>query len=71
MAGFIKAGNDVLSGVADVATVFSNAAKLANVHMQLAVDTATKISEAKLQLVDQNKDHIAQQWFDEKYGITK
>lgn len=68
MAGFVKATGDVLSGVADVATVFSNAAKLANVHMELAVKNAQTIADAKATLVEANKTQIAQQWFEEKYG---
>lgn len=68
MAGFVKATGDVLSGVGDIATAFSHAAKLANVHMASAVKNAEVIVSEQQKLVEANKTQIAQQWFEEKYG---
>ena len=47
MAGFIKATDDLFAGIGDVASIFSNAAKVANSHMQLQVDIAAKWAAEK------------------------
>lgn len=70
MAGFIKATDDLFAGIGDVASIFSNAAKVANSHMQLQVDIANSLNAQKLEYVKANADAIAAKWAAEKYGLT-
>lgn len=70
MAGFIKATDDLFAGIGDVASIFSNAAKVANSHMQLQVDIANNLNAQKLEYVKTNAEAIAAKWAAEKYGLT-
>lgn len=68
MAGFIKASHDVLDTVSHAASGIAKGAKLLDAHMQFMLDEHEILSTGKLKLLEDNKDILAEKWFQETYG---
>lgn len=69
MAGLFKATGDVLGGIGDVASTFSDGAKLLKANMSASLKMAEVMNAKKIALVQANGDTLAAIWFEEKYGI--
>lgn len=69
MAGLFKATSDVLGSVGDVASAFSDGAKLLKANMAASLEIADALNAKKVAYVKANADTLAANWFEEKYGI--
>lgn len=69
MAGIFKATGDVLGGIGDVASTFSDGAKLLKANMAASLQIAEALNAKKVAAVQANADSLAAIWFEEKYGI--
>jgi hypothetical protein len=68
MAGFIKASHDALDTVSHTAAAIAKGAKLLDAHMQFMLDEHETLRVGKLQKLADNKEFLAEKWFQETYG---